>query len=81
MEGTGEIGVDDRGPCIGAHCRQRRIAGDAGVVHQHVDLAEMFDGLGKEALAGARVGNVALQGQRGDACGAQLGECLEAGIA
>ena len=36
-----EIGVDHRRPLLGLHPMQLRIAGDAGIVDQHVDRSEI----------------------------------------
>ena len=38
-----QVGLEDRVPLVRRHLRQRAVAGDPGVVDEHVDLAEALD--------------------------------------
>ena len=42
VEAAGQVGADDLVPGIEAHLVQRAVPGDAGVVHQHLDRAEVL---------------------------------------
>ena len=59
VEADAEIGLDHRVPLLEAHALHRRVAGDAGIVDQHVDRAaerrlDRLDALG----AGVEIGDV-----------------------
>ena len=41
VEQRAQIGVDHRGPLLGLHAMQLRVAGDAGIVDQHLDRPEI----------------------------------------
>ena len=41
VEQRAEIGVDHRAPLLGLHAMQHGVAGDAGIVDQHLDRPEL----------------------------------------
>src|SRR6185437_1137175 len=51
IEARGQVGRDHRAPLLRRHAVQHRVAGDAGIVDQHVDRAEFVDDALKAAIA------------------------------
>ncbi|MNP49439.1 hypothetical protein D3C76_1436230 [compost metagenome] len=56
------------------HAGEHAIATDAGVVHQHVQVAEGLDGLAHDVAGGGVAGDVAVVGDGFTALGADLGD-------
>src|SRR3546814_10105183 len=71
VKAAAEIDVDDFLPHLVGHLQHDAVAGDAGVVDQHIDRAEIVDDPGDAALTGLMVGHVPFIG--GNAV--FLGEC------
>ncbi|MNZ68314.1 hypothetical protein D3C78_865790 [compost metagenome] len=61
VEQAVEVGGNHRAPVLGSHLLERGIAGDTGVVDQHVDLADILAHLGEGAHGVIPVGDVAGQ--------------------
>jgi hypothetical protein len=58
VEQAGQVGVDHLFPLLpGRHLVEHRVAGDAGIVHQHVDRADLGLDLGDAGGAGVIVGD------------------------
>ena len=53
-----EVDADDVVPLLLGHVDEHAVPQDAGVVHQHVDVAEGVDGSLDQALGTAEVGDV-----------------------
>jgi hypothetical protein len=60
-----QVGVDDGVPVLARHLQEHAVAGDAGVVDQHVDGAMLGLGLGEGLDGGVPVGHVAHAGVEG----------------
>lgn len=58
VEGSFEIGVEDGVPVFGFHPHDEVIAGDAGVIDEDVDAAEVGDDLFSGFLDGVEVGDI-----------------------
>ena len=70
VEAAAEIGVDDLLPLLVVHALHRRVAGDPGIVDQHVDRAEVgFDLRATPSLARFVVGDVEFIGRDAGALG------------
>jgi hypothetical protein len=54
-----QVGVDDGIPVFAGHLQEHAVAGDAGVVDQHVDRAVLGLGLAEGLHRGVPVGDVA----------------------
>jgi hypothetical protein len=57
VEHAGQVGVDDLFPLLRRHLVEHRVAGDAGIVDQHVDRAEIGLDLLDAGGAGVVVGD------------------------
>ena len=55
-----QVGVDDGVPLLGRHLVEHAVAGDAGVVDQHVDRAEVGLHLCEAGRAGVEIADVPL---------------------
>src|SRR5690606_23588258 len=62
VEGAREVGVDDRLPVVVLHAQHQAVAGDAGVVDEHVEAPEALDHALDQRLAGGGVGDVGAEG-------------------
>src|SRR3546814_15398827 len=60
VKAAAEIDVDDFLPHLVGHLQHDAVAGDAGVVDQHIDRAEIVDDPGDAALPGLWFGHVPL---------------------
>ena len=58
VEGALEVGVQHGVPVFVAHAQQQAVAGDTGVVHQDVRMAEVGEHLLAQLGGGGAVGNV-----------------------
>ena len=58
---TGEVGIDDAIPIRALHAQYKLVMGDAGIIHQNVDLAELTDGSLDRGLDLFLVANVHLE--------------------
>src|SRR3990172_11380199 len=64
MEDAAQVRLEDGIPLIARHLRKRTVAGDPGVVDEHVDLPEALDDAGDRRLYGVRILDVAAEGKR-----------------
>ncbi|KAF4531324.1 hypothetical protein B566_EDAN019431, partial [Ephemera danica] len=62
VEHAVEVGVDDRVPVVRRHLQEHAVAGDAGVVHQHVDRAVCGHGLAESIDRALPVAHIAHRG-------------------
>jgi hypothetical protein len=65
VEAGAEVGVDDLVPLLGGHAVHGAVAGDAGVVDQHLDRSQVLLDLGDAGGDRVEVADVELVG--GDA--------------
>ena len=56
-----EVGADDGGPLIEGHLVEHAVAGDAGIVDENVDGAELGFDRADARLAGSGIGDVELE--------------------
>src|SRR5690606_17432685 len=62
VEETVQVGIDDSTPVIQGHFTKYRVAGNAGVVHQHVDRAMLGLDLLEGCNRGVPIGDIAHRG-------------------
>ena len=60
----GEVGIDDPVPEVERHLVNRGAVGDAGVVDEHIDNSEAFDGVVEQGLDGGLVRHVGRHSER-----------------
>ena len=60
-----EVGLDHHVPIFAAHFEEHAVAGDAGVVHQHIDHAMLGLGFGEGRHGGIPVAHIAHRGVKG----------------
>ena len=58
VEGGGEVDADDVVPLLAGHAVERGVAGDAGIVDQHVDRSEILGDGGDAVGAGVVVADI-----------------------
>ena len=73
VESAGDVGVQHLGPGLLAQPPERAVVGDAGIVDQEVDPAQLLLGLVDELLHRLPVADVAAPGVHPDAHGRQRG--------
>ena len=81
VEQAGEVDEDHLVPLLRRHLVQHGVAGDAGVVDQHVDRPELGLNLGHSPLAVLELADVALDDHDAELLGGGLGGRLVIGVA
>ena len=69
-----EVGVDHRLPVLDRHFQEHAIAGDAGVVDQHVDGTVLGHGLAESFGGGVPIGHIADRSVKGVTLGFLLAQ-------
>src|SRR5277367_6431127 len=70
---AGEVGAQHSVPVFELHAQGESVAGDGGVVHQNVELAEFRENLLEGGFYLRGIGYVQWHGQRAAACGFDFG--------
>jgi len=58
VEGGGQVDADDVIPLLARHAMERRVPGDASIVHEHLDRAEILGDLRDPFGAGVIVADI-----------------------
>ena len=76
---TFQVHSNDIVPLGLAHIEHNPVAYEAGIAHQDVELAELFDGLVDHVLSGFPIGDVVEIGNGTPTTGDDLGRCFACG--